>query len=101
MKLVRLAAMGLVAAMVVAPMPAWAAMCLNEGPMVPQTVDNEGNLETDTEAQAFMDRQRLRAAGVPATSVERWNGCLRAYVELPDGTRAMEIYDPASLRRLQ
>ncbi|UJW86277.1 hypothetical protein [Devosia sp. SL43] len=101
MKLVRLATMGLVAAMVVAPMPAWAAFCTNEGPMAPQTFDNEGKLMTDVELQKSMDRQRLRAAGVPAVTVERWNGCLRAFVEQPDGSKSMEIYDPASLRRLQ
>lgn len=104
MKLVRLAAMGLVAAMAVAPMPAWAAFCANEGPEAPLTVeerDGKSVLVTDTQAQAALDRQRLREVGVPATSVERWNGCLRAFVERPDIGRTMEIYDPVSLRRLQ
>ena len=104
MKLVRLAAMGLVAAMVVAPTPAWAAFCANEGPQAPLTAedrDGKSVLVTDTEAQASLDKQRLREVGVAATSVERWNGCLRAFVVQADGSRAMEIYDPASLRRLQ
>ena len=104
MKLVRLAAMGLVAAMAVAPMPAWAAFCANEGPQAPLTTeerDGKSVLVTDTQAQASLDKQRLREVGVAATSVERWNGCLRAFVVRADGSRAMEIYDPVSLRRLQ
>jgi hypothetical protein len=101
MRLARLAAMGLVATMVVAPVPAWAAFCPNEGPMAPQTVDSDGKPVADVDLQKSMDRQRLREAGVPAVSVERWNGCLRAFVEQPDGSKSMEIYDPASLRRLQ
>ena len=104
MRLVKLAAMGLVAAMVMAPIPAWAAFCANEGPQAPQILeDRDGNgvLVTDTEAQASLDKQRLGEAGIAATSVERWNGCMRAFVVQPDGSRAMEIYDPASLRRLQ
>ena len=104
MKLVRLAAMGLVAGMVTAPMPAWAAFCANEGPTAPLTTeerDGKSVLVTDTAAQASLDEQRLREVGVAASSVERWNGCMRAFVVQADGTRAMEIYDPVSLRRLQ
>jgi hypothetical protein len=104
MKLVKLAAMGLVVAIIAAPMPAWAAFCANEGPQAPQTLedrDGKGVLVTDTEAQASLDKQRLREAGIAATSAERWNGCIRAFVVQADGSRAMEIYDPASLRRLQ
>lgn len=104
MKLVRLAAMGMVAAMAAAPMPAWAAFCANEGPQAPQTVeerDGKSVMVADTQAQASLDKQRLREAGVAATSVERWNGCLRAFVEQADGRRAMEIYDPVTLSRLR
>lgn len=104
MKLVRLAAMGLVAAMLAAPMPAWAAFCANEGPQAPLTVedrDGKSVMVTDTQAQASLDKQRLREIGVAATSVERWNGCMRAFVEQADGSRAMELYDPVSLIRLQ
>lgn len=104
MRLVKLTTIGVLAAMVAAPAPAWAAFCASQGPKAPQMVDERDGqsvLVTDTEAQADLDKRRLREAGVMATSVERWNGCLRAFVKREDGSRAMEIYDPVSLQRLQ
>lgn len=100
-KSVKLAAIGLVAVMVAAPMPAFAAFCSNEGPKAPMTVDSDGRLIMDTEAQESLDQQRLREAGIQTTSVERWNGCLRAYVVQADGSKAMQLFDPASLRPLR
>jgi hypothetical protein len=48
-----------------------------------------------------LDRLRLRREGVDATRVERWAGCLRAFVRTPDGGQEMQFFDPRSLRRLQ
>jgi len=98
MKPVKLAmALGL-ATLALAPMPAFAAFCANEGPLVPQTFeDGTANLVTDTVAQEALDKQRLREVGVVASSVERWNGCLRAFIEGPDGHKSMQLYDPATL----
>lgn len=54
-----------------------------------------------TEAeQATFDQMALRRQGIDATRVERWNGCLRAWVRRSDGTESMEFYDPNTLRRL-
>lgn len=104
MKLVRVAAMGLVASMVAAPMPAWAAFCANEGPQAPLTVVDDngvGKLVVDVQAQADLDRRRLREVGVPVVNTERWNGCIRAFVEDAGGGRSMVLFDPVSLNPLR
>jgi hypothetical protein len=104
MKPTQLAIAGILTALVALPTPAWAIFCSNEGPTAPKTFVEEGGrsvLRTDVEAQDRMDTRRLREIGVPARSVERWNGCMRAFVETADGRHVMEFYDPATLRRLQ
>lgn len=104
MKLVRLAAMGVMAALMAAPVPAWAAFCADEGPEAPRMLierDGKSVWVVDTQAQADTDKRRLRAVGINATSVERWNGCMRAYVKAEDGSQAMQFYDPVTLRRVQ
>ena len=40
--------------------------------------------------------RRLQDRGVDATSVERWNGLLRAYVQV-DGQLTMQSFDPDTL----
>ena len=100
----KLALAGILTALVAFPTPAWALFCVNEGPLAPKTfVEEDGRsvLRTDYELQDRMDTRRLREIGVPARSVERWNGCLRAFVETADGGQIMEYYDPVTLRRLQ
>ncbi len=104
MKPAKLAVAGVLAALVAFPTPAWAIFCTNEGPTAPKTFVEEGGrsvLRVDEELQDRMDTQRLREIGVPARSVERWNGCMRAFVETADGGQIMEFYDPVTLRRLQ
>lgn len=44
--------------------------------------------------------QQLRAQGVNATSVENWNGCIRAFVTGADGSQSMAFYDPETLGSL-
>ena len=100
----KLAMAGALAALALAPMPAWAAFCPHEGPTVPLTFDDQnggGELVVDREAQELQDKQRLREVGVLASAVERWNGCMQAFVELPDGTRGMQFFDPLTLRQVQ
>lgn len=100
----KLALAGILTALVAFPTPAWALFCVNEGPLAPRTfVEEDGKsvLRIDEELQDRMDTRRLREIGVPARSVERWNGCLRAFVETADGGQIMEFYDPVTLRRLQ
>lgn len=54
-----------------------------------------------TEAeQNDLDLMELRRSGVDATRVEKWNGCLRAYVRQPGGGETMEYYDPNTLRQV-
>ncbi|HEY0032550.1 MAG TPA: hypothetical protein VGB81_04735 [Devosia sp.] len=104
MKPTQLAIAAILTGLVAVPTPAWALFCTNEGPIAPMTFveeDGESVLRTDVELQDRMDTQRLRDIGVPARSVERWNGCMRAFVETADGGQVMEFYDPATLRRLQ
>ena len=50
---------------------------------------------------ADMDLFRLRATGVDASSVEYWNGCIRAFVKNEDRPgEHMEFFDPRTLRRV-
>ena len=43
--------------------------------------------------------RRLQQQGVDATSVEEWNGLVRAYVRL-DGGEVMQYFDPDTLAPL-
>ena len=40
---------------------------------------------------------RLKEKGINATSVEDWNGLVRAFVTKEDGTQAMQLFDADSL----
>lgn len=40
--------------------------------------------------------RQLQAAGIAATSVEEWNGLVRAYVDV-DGRQVMQYFDPDTL----
>jgi len=46
------------------------------------------------------DLMELRRRGVDATRVERWNGCIRAFVRQPGGGERMEFYDPNTFRQV-
>ncbi|MET3900592.1 hypothetical protein ABIB57_004558 [Devosia sp. UYZn731] len=84
--------------------PAFALFCTDEGPSA--GIDYEFNSGggfriDDSDFQKDFDISRLRDIGVYAKSVERWNGCIRAFVDNGNGGQTMEFYDPATLRRLQ
>lgn len=84
--------------------PSFALYCSNSGPSAGVIIEFRNGKtvhQTDTEGQAELDRQRLRAIGVDARSVERWAGCMRAFVAQPGGGETMEFYDPGTLQRLQ
>src|SRR5215217_7734478 len=93
MKLTKIMTMGIVAAVVIAPMPAFAAFCTGDGPNVSYTFSDQGDgrLVIDVEAQALRDKKRLHEIGVIAEDTERWNGCIRAFIKADDGTRHMEF----------
>ena len=40
---------------------------------------------------------QLRQQGVNASYVENWNGLIRAYVALEDGSQSMQVFTPGSL----
>lgn len=85
--------------------PAFALFCSDDGPSAGidfQVSSGNGLFKsTDDSAQQQFDIARLRDIGVYANSVERWNGCIRAFVPNGSGGQSMEFYDPATLRRLQ
>jgi len=39
----------------------------------------------------------LKQRGINATSVEKWNGLIRAFVTRPDGTQTMMLFKPDTL----
>lgn len=43
----------------------------------------------------------LRGIGVNVKRAEMWGGCIRAFVELPDGTEEMQFFEPLGLRRVE
>lgn len=47
-----------------------------------------------------LDLMELRRRGVDASGVDRWNGCIRAYVRLPGGGSRMEFYDPDTYQQV-
>lgn len=84
-----------------ASMPAAAAMCQDGRPgMVVTFGIHVGEPFTESEKANF-DLMRLRQAGVDATSVEYWSGCIRAYVRKPGGGEEMQFFDPVTLRRVE
>lgn len=52
------------------------------------------------EEQASFDMMRLRQMGVDATRVERWNGCIRAFVRKPGGGEEMQFFEPGTYRQV-
>jgi len=55
---------------------------------------------TSTEQRNLFDLMELRRRGVDASRVERWNGCIRAYVRQPSGGEVMEFYDPNTYQQV-
>lgn len=46
------------------------------------------------------DLMKLQQMGIKATAVERWNGCIRAFVRKPGGGEEMQFYDPNTFQRV-
>lgn len=51
-------------------------------------------------ARNDFDLMQLQQLGINATRVERWNGCIRAFVRRPGGGEVMEFYDPNTLQQV-
>lgn len=73
-----------------ATLPAFAA----PAPVDADDVDN--SYLTDEVANDYT-LLRLHEKGINATSIEEWNGKIRAFVVQEDGTQAMQIFDADSL----
>ena len=58
-----------------------------------------GEPYTEEELGLF-DQMELRKQGIEATRVERWNGCLRAWVKGEDGRERQQFFDPNTYDRL-
>ncbi|SFV28171.1 hypothetical protein SAMN05216456_0454 [Devosia crocina] len=54
---------------------------------------------TDEDRNSF-DMMHLRQRGVDATRVERWNGCIRAFVRVPGGGEEMQFFEPGTYRQV-
>ena len=59
-----------------------------------------GDNYTEEERETF-DMMGLRQTGVDATRVERWNGCIRAWVRTPEGKEEMRFFQPGTFRPVQ
>lgn len=55
-----------------------------------------GENYTDKDRETF-DEMNLRQLGYDVTRVERWNGCIRAWVRV-DGREEMQFFQPGSYR---
>ena len=93
-----LAALGLV---ICSSLPAYAVICSSsgEGLSMSFSLGLGANISEDDQNQ--FDLMNLRRLGVDATRVERWGGCLRAYVRKADGGEEMQYFEPGSYRRVQ
>lgn len=89
-------------ALLAAATPAFALFCQDDRSGVTITFGNNlfGTDQSEDDLNEF-DLIQLRQQGVDATSVERWNGCIRAFVRKPEGGEEMQFFDPNTYRRVQ
>lgn len=53
-----------------------------------------------TDDRDSFDMMHLRQRGVDVTRVERWNGCIRAFVRKPGGGEEMQFFEPGTYRQV-
>ena len=89
-------------ALFAATTPAFALFCQDDRSGVTITFGNNlfGPDQSEDDLNEF-DLIQLRKQGVDATAVERWNGCIRAFVRKPEGGEEMQFFDPNTLQRVQ
>jgi hypothetical protein len=77
-----------------------APFCTDDAPGVHFSMGfSIGGKYTETERNDF-DMMQLRQLGVDVTRVERWNGCIRAFVRKPTGGEEMQFFQPNSYERV-
>ena len=81
-------------------MPSFAVLCHDTGSVMSFEYDDNGVLKINEADRNEFDKTMLRERGVDAVRVERWGGCVRAYVRLPDGTQEMQFFNPGSYSRV-
>lgn len=93
-----LPALGL--ALVLAAPAAAAPFCTGDSPGAQSTLSLTIGGPYTTEEQNSFDEMRLRQMGVNVSSVERWNGCIRAFVRKPGGGQEMQFFEPGTYRQV-
>ncbi|MGV3575266.1 MAG: hypothetical protein ACO1O4_09055 [Devosia sp.] len=91
-----LPALGL--ALILAAPAAAAPFCTGDRPGVQSSLGLTIGGPYTAEEQNSFDMMLLRQQGVDVTRVERWNGCIRAFVRKPGGGEEMRFFEPGSLR---
>lgn len=89
------------ALMFAAVLPAQAAFCVDDDSAVTLEFGLRFGAPYTEQERNDLDLMRLRQDGVDATRVERWNGCIRAFVRKPEGGEEMQFFDPNNYRRVQ
>ena len=81
--------------------PAFALFCQDDRGPVTITLGLQIGDDYDESERNDLDLMQLRQRGVDASSVERWNGCIRAFVRKPEGGEEMQYFEPHSFERVQ
>ncbi|KKB75934.1 hypothetical protein VW35_19515 [Devosia soli] len=78
-----------------------APFCIDDAPDFEITTGfSIGQKFTETDRNEF-DLMHLRQLGIDATRVERWNGCIRAFVRKPEGGEEMQFFQPGTYERVE
>jgi len=85
-------------ALILAAPAAAAPFCTGDRPGVQSAMGLTFGGPYTAEEQNSFDEMRLRQMGVDVASVERWNGCIRAFVRKPGGGQEMQFFEPGSYR---
>ena len=88
-------------ALMAAATPAFALFCQDTRSDVSVSFGVQFGQDYDEDELNQLDLMQLRQQGVDATAVERWNGCIRAFVRKPEGGEEMQFFDPNTLQRVQ
>jgi len=59
-----------------------------------------GEYTSDIDARSGSIVQALKAKGVNVQDISDWGGCVKADVVRPNGTAAIQFFDPDTLQRL-
>lgn len=91
------------ALLAVTSVPALAApFCVDNRTSVSITMGFGDKFDRNAEERSLNDSdlRTLQRMGVDATSVERWNGCIRAFVRNADGSQSMAYFDPNTMKQV-